>query len=196
MKNQSTTIKLLFPSVIYEDFNETLVNSDLVKLSKNICLKHGKNSFITNCLTTIESKDYGNVLELEEFSEIKSYIIQNICNYINFMKFKTDIDYKFTSSWLNYYCPGDYQELHIHNNNMLSDVFYLIANNEKDFYFRSQLFHQQPILLYNQENNGYNQYNETIETFKGKLLLFMNKYLHGTLPSKKERMSISFNVTF
>jgi len=194
MKNAS--IKLLFPTVIYENYDSTLIDSDLIKFSKNICLKHGKKNFITNCLSTLELKEYENILELKEFCNIKSYIIENIFNYFDFMKFKTDINYQFTSSWLNYYHPGDYQELHIHHNNMISGVFYLIANNEKDFYFRSQLFHQQPILPYNQKDNEYNQYSENIETFGGKLLLFMSGYLHGTLPSKQERMSISFNINF
>lgn len=196
MTNENANIRLLFPSVVYENHDSTLVNSDLIDFSKNICLNHGENFYITKCLTTIESKEYANILELEEFSEIRSYIIENIFNYISFMKFKTDIDYKFTSSWLNYYYPGDFQELHIHHNNMISGVFYLLANDEEDFYFRSQLFHQQPILPYNQENNNYNQYSQTIKTTSGKLLLFMSGYLHGTLPSKKERMSISFNINF
>lgn len=190
------TFKLLFPSVVYEKDSHNLVNEDLINLSKDICINHGKNIFVTKCLTTVESGEYGNILEMKEFSQIKSFIVENVFAYIDFLKFNTEQNYRFTSSWLNYYAPGDFQEIHIHHNNMISGCFYLLANNQDDFYFRSHLFHQQPVLPYNSIDNEYNQYTEFIKTYPGKLLLFMSGNLHGTLPSKCERISLSFNITF
>jgi len=191
--NEDAFVSLFFPTVIYEKKSSDLINKKIVDKSMSLCKEYGKNSFITNCLTTVLTFD--NVLELPEFKEIKFFILESVSEYLNFMKFDKKREYKISASWLNYYKPGDLQELHIHHDSMVSGSFYLVANDEKDFYIRSPQYNQQAILPFNEVETEYNQYTHTIITSPGKLLVFMSSTLHGTIQSKKERLSLSFNIT-
>lgn len=187
-------INLLFPTVIYQKDNENLVNKHIIKISKDICKEYGKNSFITKCLTTVET--YGNVLDLPEYEDIRTFIISGISDYVNFMGFDKTKNYKIKGSWLNYYSPGDLQELHIHHDSMISGCFYILASDQKDFYVRNPSYNQQAFLPFVESQNEYNENTVTFKTSTGKLILFMSSCLHGTIQSDKERISLSFNVIF
>lgn len=190
--NEDAFVSLFFPTVIYEKKSSDLINKKMIDKSMDLCKDYGKNSFITNCLTTVSTFD--SVLELPEFKEIKFFILESVSEYLNFMKFDKSKEYKISGSWLNYYEPGDLQELHIHHDSMVSGSFYLVANDEKDFYIRSPQYNQQAILPFNEVETEYNQYTHSIITSPGKLLIFMSSTLHGTIQSKKERLSLSFNI--
>lgn len=191
---ECASINLLFPTVIYQKDSTNLVNPNIIKKSKSICEEYGKNTFITSCLTTVET--FPNVLDLNEFEDIRNFIINGVSEYINFMGFDKTINYKISGSWLNYYNPGDLQELHMHHNSMISGCFYLLSNGENDFYVRNPSYTQQPLLPFLEVDNEYNQNTITFKSTKGKLLLFMSSTLHGTIPTKKERISLSFNIVY
>ena len=77
---------------------------------------------------------------------------------------------------------------------MISGCFYILDHDENDFYVRSSSYTQQAILPFNEVENEYNQYTSSFKTFSGNLILFMSNCLHGTVPSSKERISLSFNI--
>jgi uncharacterized protein (TIGR02466 family) len=190
--DESPTVNLLFPTVIYQKNNKNLVNQKIIKKSKELCDQYGKHIFITKCLTTAST--YSNVLDLPEYSKIKEFITSGVSDYINFMQFDKTKEYKIKGSWLNYYDPGNLQELHMHHDSMISGCFYILAHDENDFYVRSSSYTQQAILPVNEVENEYNQYTSSFKTFSGNLILFMSNCLHGTVPSSKERISLSFNI--
>jgi uncharacterized protein (TIGR02466 family) len=190
--DESPIVNLLFPTVIYQKNNKKLINQKIIKKSKEICKQYGENIFITKCLTTVYT--YPNVLNLPEYSKIKEFITSGVSDYINFMQFDKTKEYKIKGSWLNYYEPGNLQELHMHHDSMISGCFYILANDENDFYVRSSSYTQQAILPFNEVENEYNQYTTSFKTFSGNLILFMSNCLHGTVPSQKERISLSFNI--
>ena len=190
--NEDAFVSLFFPTVIYEKKSADLINKEIIDKSMSLCKDYGKNSFITKCLTTVSTFD--SVLELPEFQDIKLFILESVSEYLNFMKFDSKREYKISGSWLNYYKPGDLQELHIHHDSMVSGSFYILANEEKDFYIRSPYYNQQAILPFNEVETEYNQHTHRIITSPGKLLTFMSSTLHGTIQSDKERLSLSFNI--
>jgi hypothetical protein len=192
MVEESASINLLFPTVVYQKDDSNLITKEVIKKSRHICSKYGKNTFITKCITTVET--FPNILEEPEFAQIKKFVIQSITDYITFMGFSKNKKYEISGSWLNYYKPGETQEMHIHHDNMISAVFYIIANNQQDFYVRNPSYHQQPILPFLDYENEYNQNNVIFNTFPGKLILFMSSTFHGTMSTNKERLSLSFNV--
>lgn len=191
--NENGVISLFFPTVVYEKNSNDLLNEEIVKKSREICEQYGENSFITNCSTTVSS--FSNVLDLPEYKNIKDYIIKSVSDYISFMKFDSTREYKISGSWLNYYAPGDLQELHIHHDSMVSGCFYIIANDEYDFYIRSPQYNQQAMLPFNEVETEFNQTTHKILTSPEKLLIFMSSTLHGTIQSNKERLTLSFNIT-
>lgn len=186
------SINLLFPTVIYQKDNKNLVSNHIIKASKDICKKYGRDTFITKCTTTVET--YENVLDLPEFCNIRTFVINGLSDYINFMGFDKTKNYQIKGSWLNYYNPGDLQELHMHHHSMISGCFYILANEEYDFYVRSSSYNQQALLPFNEIENEYNQHTSKFQTTTGKLILFMSSCLHGTIQTEKERISLSFNI--
>jgi uncharacterized protein (TIGR02466 family) len=189
---ECASVNLLFPTVIYQKDSKNLISKDIIKKSRSICKEYGKNTFITECLTTVET--YQNVLDLKEFEDIRNFIITGVSEFINFMGFDKTRNYKIGGSWLNYYAPGNLQELHMHHNSMISGCFYLLSNGESDFYVRNPSYTQQPLMPFLEVENEYNQNTVTFKSAEGKLILFMSSVLHGTIPTKKERISLSFNI--
>ena len=187
-------INLLFPTVIYQKTNKDLVDKNIIKISKKICSNYGKKSFITNCTTTVQT--FQDVLNEKEFEEIKSFISNSVLEYCNYLNFDISKNLKVTGSWLNHYNPGEMQELHLHHDSLISGAFYIISSGEADFYVRNPAYNYQPILPVLTEETPYNQNNVVYNTNVGKLILFTSGTFHGTIPTKKERLSLSFNVTY
>ena len=187
-------INLLFPTVIYQKTNKDLIDKSIIKLSKKICSEYGKKSFITNCTTTVQT--FQNVLNLEEFEKIKDFIVESILEYYAYLKYDNTKKIKVTGSWLNHYNPGEMQELHLHHDSLISGAFYIISSEEADFYVRNPSYNYQPVLPFIEEETAYNQNDVVYYTNVGKLILFTSGTFHGTIPTRKERLSLSFNVTY
>ena len=185
-------VNLLFPTVVYTNDNSEIITEEHKELSKQLCHQHGKHAFITKCLTTVNTFD--RVLDLPEFLSIRKYAIQGITDYIRFMSFDLNRNYKINGSWLNCYEPGYLQEPHMHHDSMISGVIYITGSNQKDFYFRSPNLNTQPSLPFIEKQTEYNQTDCRYESIDGRIILFMSGALHGTLPVDTERISLSFNV--
>jgi len=180
----------LFPTIIYKKDNPNLVSDDLKSLARKICFENGDYEFQSKCISTIRT--YQKVLDLPEFQEIKTEIQNSIKEYCEYNKFDMSLDYQITSSWLNYYQPGMYQETHIHHSSFLSGVVYIIGSGMADFYVKSPIMDHQPILPRFECNSEFENYN--YETHDGRILLFMSSTFHATRPTPNEKISLSFNV--
>jgi hypothetical protein len=176
--SESAIITPLFPTVVYHKDNSNLITKELKELSKELCHQHGRHSFITKCLTTVDTFD--RILELPEFLNIRNYVVQGISDYIRFMSFDSTKTYKLSGSWLNYYEPGYLQEPHIHHDSMMSGVLYITGSNQKDFYFRSPNLNTQPSLPFIENQTEFNQTDCRYESIDGRLILFMSGSLHGS----------------
>lgn len=181
----------LFPSfVLYAD-NNGLVNQKIIDYSNSLIDQHGSNPFYCQCKTTIDN--YSSVLETDLFYEIKkhiSFVVGAYCKAV-------DIDQQsvyFKCSWLNKYKVGEYQDLHMHHNSLLSGVFYLQSDGEKDLIFQAPFHFMQPHMPKCQKTTIDNCHNIEYKSVVGRCYVFPSHLMHRTLPAKSTRMSISFNI--
>jgi uncharacterized protein (TIGR02466 family) len=180
----------LFPcNVLYKESD--LVNDNIIEMSRNLVKQYSDTPFYSKCFSTVQTKS--DILELPEFANIKHFLGNLVYVYCEQMK----IDYSklhILHSWLNLYEDGGYQDLHNHHDSMISGVFWIESSGEKDFVFQAPWHFQQPRLPNYVESNLNNCHNVGINSLVGRGMVFMSHMLHRTLPTKTERISLSFNV--
>lgn len=181
----------LFPCQVMYREQTDLVTEDLLSFSRIILKDNVDTPFFSKCISTVRTKS--DILELPEFADIRQFLGNLVYVYCEQMK----IDYsklRITDSWLNLYEEGGYQDLHNHHDSMLSGVFWLKSSEEKDFSFQAPYHFMQPKLPNYTEHNLNNCHNVEINSIVGRGMVFMSHMLHRTLPTKTERISLSFNV--
>lgn len=183
----------LFPSfVLYADIN-TSISKQIIEQSRVILKKQGNKPFYSPCLSTVTTN--GSILELDFFAEIKTFISNTIGAYCDQIKIKKD-NLKFSCSWLNLYNKNEYQDLHAHNDSLLSGVFYLKSAGKKDLIFQAPWHFFQATCPEYTEVNINNCHNAEYPSIEGRCYIFPSHLMHRTLPAISERISLSFNVKY
>ena len=186
------TYNYLFPTlVVHKDFGK--VSQNIVELSQKILQEHSDTPFNAPCISTVNS--YSNVLDLVEFKDIKEQIVQTISVYTDTHKIEKSNMY-FVDSWLNSYKQHGYQDLHLHSDSMLSGVYYIKSDGEKDFIFQSPYHFYQPIIPKYNEQNLLNCHTAEYASVEGRCIIFMSHLMHRTLPAINDRISLSFNIKY
>lgn len=184
---------MIFPTyVVYTD-HKSIVNTDLIEKSKFILKTYSDKPFLSPCISTVKTKD--NILDVEEFSPIKNAVVQTVFEYCKKLHIKTE-NLVIKSSWINFYDVNGYQDLHNHNNSVLSGVFYIKSEEARDLVFQAPYHFQQPV---NPKIHTYTIENCNIVDFPSKIgrcYVFPSHLLHQTLPAKSERISLSFNINY
>lgn len=183
---------VLFPTFVVYTENENLITKKIVNTSRDIITENIDKPFHSPCLSTV--KTFGNVLDLPEFIEIKNAIINTLSAYIQRTRIVRD-NLKFSGSWLNLYNEHGYQDLHLHSDSMLSGVFYLKSDGNKDLIFQSPYHFFQANTPDFEEHNLDNCRNVEYASKVGRCFIFPSHLMHRTLPAKSERISLSFNIT-
>lgn len=184
---------VLFPTHVVYTENNNLVTKEIVDFSRNIVKKHTDKPFYSSCYSTV--KRFGNVLDLPEFSEIKNAIINTLGAYIQKTRIVKD-KLKFSGSWLNLYNEHGYQDLHLHSDSMLSGVFYLKSDGNKDLIFQSPYHFFQANTPDFEEMTLDNCSNVEYASNVGRCFIFPSHLMHRTLPATSERISLSFNIVY
>jgi len=183
---------VLFPTfIVYTDKPET-VKQETVNFAKTIINENANRPFHSDCLSTV--KTIGDILEYKEFAEIKKDIIYCLGAYCKRTKVKS-ANLKFSGSWLNLYNEHGYQDLHAHSGSMISGVYYLKSDGEKDLIFQSPYHFFQPVEPDYEEIDLENCSNVDYNSNVGRCIIFPSHLMHRTLPAKSERISLSFNIT-
>lgn len=129
------------------------------------------------------------VLDHTIFSELRLWIDSRMREYYRDV-LKIDQAPYITQSWINLVEKGMCTHQHIHQNSIVSGVFYVKANDVISF-------HRQPssIEVARSENNLYNSDNFDVNVRNNMLLLFPSDILHSTpISSEDMRVSIAFNT--
>jgi uncharacterized protein (TIGR02466 family) len=130
---------------------------------------------------------------LENISDLKNEICNNVKNYLNnIMKLK--IDFQFTTSWVTKTLPNGYSQKHTHKNSFLSGVYYPIGdkNFSIKFYKKSDFWGVQAIEANNLNAEWYN-----INIHENSALILFPSHLKHSIEknlSDKTRYSIAFNT--
>lgn len=134
------------------------------------------------------------VLRLPELKELKNYIQKHLDYYWNEIVKAKNSELYITQSWTNYTKTGENHHHHVHQNSILSGVFYLNDGDENiNLYNSNTIFRVSPEL---KEYNVYNSNSWSIPTLKNKLIIFPSDIRHDVENQKldRTRMSLAFNT--
>lgn len=183
----------IFPVTIAYSDHELKNSIQLLKVSKKIIDENNDKPFMGPCISTVRTKY--DILEMEEFEEVKNQILETIKHYTEVNRINTSKLF-ICGSWLNYYDIGAYQDLHHHPNSVLSGVYYIQSGGERDFAFQNPSYFFQPIPPNLHELNEFNFSNIIYESLPGRCIVFPSHLMHKTAPAKAPRISLSFNTTY
>ena len=184
---------VLFPTIVVYNENEDIINESIVSFARKIVKENYDKPFYSPCYSTVNK--LASVLDYKEFSFIKQRIINCLGAYLQRTKIKKE-NLKFSCSWINLYEQHGYQDLHNHNRSMISGVFYLKSDGNKDLIFQSPAHFFQPIAPEYEEKNIENCWNVEYESKVGRCFIFPSHLMHRTLPATSERISLSFNIIY
>jgi len=143
------------------------------------------------------SSENNYLLESQELSELKQFFQNSVDDF--FYKVhspKTNVSLRITQAWSNYTKPGGFHHKHSHPNSLISGVFYVQTDPEKDrIYFYKDGYQQ--IKLKTESYNEFNSESWWFEAVPNKLILFPSSLTHmvEALPNDaKTRISLSFNT--
>ena len=109
---------------------------------------------------------------------------------------KYDLKFYITQSWLTFTNPGGFHHPHVHNNSIISGVFYFNAEEGKDDIMFAKDRSYRIIDIERKDFNMYNCTSWTIPVMTGDLLIFPSGLEHSVnqTVSSNVRISLAFNV--
>jgi len=185
-----STITNLFPTPVLiselgRDFTKKEIN--FVKNTFNKCRTNRGNK-ISIDHSILNNKELKNIKKF--INDQCSYYLKNIICPAN-----KDIELYVTISWLNYTSINGYHHTHVHQNSVVSGVFYFdVDETEDSITFVKNQYNQIEITPSN--FNPWNSKTWWLPAKNGRLLMFPSSLNHG-VPTKKEnktRVSLSFNT--
>ena len=136
------------------------------------------------------------ILRKEELSGLRFFIQKSINTYFEaIIAPSKEASLYITQSWVNYSEPGQWHHSHEHPNSILSGVFYVQSDDEKDrIYFENNSYQQ--IQFPTEKYNLYNSKTWWIEAKQGRLVIFPSSLRHSVsaVTADKKRVSLSFNT--
>jgi uncharacterized protein (TIGR02466 family) len=181
----------IFPTpVFFSHIGRTWTKEEQAFLQKQSESQHN------NSGNTTSNNRY--VLREPEAKNMADFVQKAVDQYIDnvmFPKFRDQLEFYVTQSWLNYTKPGQYHHKHAHPNSILSGVLYIDADETKDkifFYkdgYQQIKFPTENFQLYNSESWFF-----TVKT--GDIVIFPSSLTHmvETKEGENTRTSLAFNV--
>ena len=181
----------IFPTpVFFSHIGRTWTEEEQAFLQKQSESQHN------NSGNTTSNNRY--VLREPEAKSMSDFVQEAVNQYIDnvmFPKFRDQLEFYVTQSWLNYTKPGQYHHKHSHPNSIISGVLYIDADETKDkifFYkdgYQQIKFPTENFQLYNSESWYF-----TVKT--GDIVIFPSSLTHmvETKEGENTRTSLAFNV--
>lgn len=139
-----------------------------------------------------------NLHEVDEFSELMSYVSTMSKSILDFTKIIYD-DFTITGCWANVAAKGGSHIAHTHPNNYLSGVYYVQTQKGADhIVFDDPRVQRSVISPRVRELNETNAPKVVMGVQEGLLVMFPSWLVHsvGFNTSNEERISVSFNIMF
>lgn len=138
------------------------------------------------------------LLDREAFHPLRAFIVGEATKFANFNCFNiTRHPLKLNESWVNIHGHGNYQEAHVHQNSVLSGVYYVNAPEKGGTFNLHSPYKYQMLQPPMTQVPSFAARVVPIEAQEGMLVMFRSFVEHGVNPndSNQERISISFNFT-
>ena len=186
-------ITSIFPTPVYM----TEINRGFTKQELNF-VKEQKKHCDSNAGNIYTKDSY--ILNRMEFKNIIKFLIGHCKNYLDTVICpKNNIELYITQSWLNYTEADQFHHKHEHPNSVISGVFYLDSDIEKDKILFSKSGHQQikPVI----DDTKFNLWNSETWFFPvktGQLIMFPSSTIHQVeiKKGKNTRISLAFNTFY
>jgi uncharacterized protein (TIGR02466 family) len=177
----------LFPTPVGEFFYDKKLSEEQLSFLNNQKQKPNEGN------TTSE---FRKILDDDCVKELRDFIDGCIAQYMeNTHAPKFDVRLQITQSWMNYTKPGQFHHKHAHPNSLVSGVFYVNADPEKDkiYFFRDGY---ERIKLETENWNHFNSESWWIPVETNKLILFPSNFTHmvQTVEAEETRISLAFNT--
>lgn len=137
------------------------------------------------------------LLDLKPLTDFKTFLQGAVDEYFtNVYAPKNPVKLRITQSWTNYTASGQFHHKHAHPNSVVSGVFYIKTDPNKDkiFFYRNGY---QQIKFPAESYNTFNSESWWFEATPNKLIMFPSYLEHmvETMPVEAEtRISLSFNT--
>lgn len=137
------------------------------------------------------------ILNKPELSDLKSFIQENLNEYFDSVfKPKSGAEVYITQSWINYTRPNEFHHRHNHANSLISGVFYVDVEYQKDkIYFHREM--PGGIFIDAREYNQFNCLTWFVPVENNLLVLFPSSIIHSveqTINNIGTRSSLAFNT--
>ena len=138
---------------------------------------------------------------LDKLPDLKDLLLEQVYLFTtNFLKI-IDTEFYYLNSWIVKHYPNDWAHPHMHNNSLLSGVYYLDTSKDVgDIKFirgcgEQEIFPSAITPNYS-EFNWVNSTETGVKVSNGKLLIFPSNLMHSVEPnlSQSNRYSLAFNV--
>ena len=189
--NETFQIQGIFPVPVVRNN----IQKDFTEEEKSIFDYHSQNTYL-NAGNTTSSERY--VLKDDKLKNIKNFIDSGIDYYVKniIIPKHGPLEFYVTQSWLNFTKPNQFHHKHEHPNSIISGVFYIDADVEKDkiFFYKENSYKQ--ISFPTDNYNWWNSPSWYFEVKTGDLLLFPSNLTHMVENKVGEnvRCSLAFNV--
>tara|TARA_B100000029_G_scaffold445836_1_gene466567 strand:+ start:731 stop:1381 length:651 start_codon:yes stop_codon:yes gene_type:complete len=186
----------VFPEPVYivnrGGIGYSVLDAEEQKEVDEICAEGLRNNTFNQ--STINNYIFNDRLEkLKDFCEqqLKIYLAEVIIP-------KNEIELYITQSWLNITKPGEMHHEHIHQNSIVSGVFYIQAEEDDKITFVDPMAPRKNMICFEKENfNIWNSDTWFFPANPGELLLFPSWLTHKVAVNENattDRISLSFNT--
>lgn len=180
----------LYQTELQRNLTEEEINS-VKENSDNTYGNKGKN-FTSQCT---------NVLDDSRLKNLKFFFEEHLNNYFKeVVSIEDGLKPYITQSWLNYNNKDQGHHIHIHQNSIVSGVFYVSSDKKNDaINFKTTTRRDTSGMIYFGKPKKYNTYNSYKCTFpvnKGMLIIFPSNLKHYVEINEQNytRVSLGFNV--
>lgn len=138
---------------------------------------------------------------LDKLSDLKKLILEQVNLFASDYLKVIDTEFYFLNSWINKHYPKDWAQDHMHENSLLSGVYYLDTPKDAGGIVFVKGYGEQEIfpMAITPNVSEYNYVNSKEMTFQvtaGKLMLFPSNLMHRVEENKsnRDRYSLAFNL--
>ena len=187
-------IHRMFPTLVGVSMNP---NHDDLLVSRCLDIQSSTQSGGTGWVSkdTYNTMGSHDILQDETFKPINDFVVNSIREYCKEIKVDTN-EIVPTSSWINIYRKGDYQEYHNHNPDFLSAIYYLKTPKDSSRLFIKNPFSDMLAPDYT-ERNADNTSRQIIQPEDGMLVIFRGHLQHCVEKHTNDepRISLAYNFS-
>ena len=178
----------LFPQTVGQfNLDRSLTNDELESLQgKDVRIGFGGNA--------VTADSY--ILKDPKLKDLKSFIDKCVAEYAECTVSPNDnVSFRVTQSWVTYTKKGQHHQRHFHANSVISGVFYIKTDSEKDkiHFYKDKLPH---IAITPKKLNYFNTYSWWLPSLQGTLYLFPSSLEHSVEAVENDdvRIALAFNT--